>query len=279
MQKASGFNLRSFTSFLLVISTFIMSLSGFILYVAPPGRIADWGTWKLILFTKAEWQAFHTIFSYLFFILVIIHLFFINRKTFLTYIKSKLKTGLNRRWEMVAAIIFSVFIFAGALRSWTPFSPVMKFGDKLKESWEGDFTSPPVLHMEKYTLEKLAIEFDSISPTELVKALIENNIKVTGVEKTLKDIASDNKTTPSAIYEILSSKYKQHFIFVTGEVPPDIGKYTVGSTAKSNGKELSDLIQILKDKGIDANGETSLSAIADKLKVTPADVYKMLLEE
>lgn len=210
MQKASGFNLRSFTSFLLVISTFIMSLSGFILYVAPPGRIADWGTWKLMLFTKAEWQILHTIFSYLFFILVIIHLFFINRKTFLTYIKSKLKAGLNRRWEMVAAITISLLIFAGALRSWTPFSPVMKFGDKLKESWEGDFASPPVLHMEKYTLEMLSIEFDSISPTELVKTLNENNIKVTGVEKSLKDIAIDNKTTPSAIYEILSSKYKQH---------------------------------------------------------------------
>jgi hypothetical protein len=60
------FNLRSFTSFTLVISTLIMSWSGFILYIAPPGRIANWGTWKLMLFTKSEWQALHTIFSYLF---------------------------------------------------------------------------------------------------------------------------------------------------------------------------------------------------------------------
>jgi hypothetical protein len=68
MKKVPGFNLRSFTSFSLVISTIIMSWSGFILYVAPPGRIANWGTWKLMLFTKTEWQALHTIFSYLFFI-------------------------------------------------------------------------------------------------------------------------------------------------------------------------------------------------------------------
>jgi hypothetical protein len=278
-QRESKFNLRSFTSFSLVISTIIMSWSGFILYVAPPGRIANWGTWKLMLFTKTEWQALHTIFSYLFFILVVIHLFFVNWKTFLTYFKSKIKAGLNKKWELISAIIVSGLIFTGTLRSWTPFSPVMKFGEKLKESWEGDFAAPPVLHMEIYTLEKLAFDFDSIAPAELVKILNENNIRVTGVDKTLKEIASDNKVTPSAIYEILTAKFKKHSGPVPGEVPQGIGKYTVGSTAESTGKELTFLIQILKDKGVDADGETSLRTIADKLGVTPRDVYNMLNEK
>ena len=105
MKKKERFNLRSFTSFCLVISTIIMSWSGFILYVAPPGRIANWGDWKLMLFTKAEWQALHTIFSYMFFILFVIHLFFVNWKTFLTYFKSKIRAGLNKKWELVAAVI------------------------------------------------------------------------------------------------------------------------------------------------------------------------------
>jgi hypothetical protein len=279
MKNKSGFNLRSFTSFSLVISTIIMSWSGFILYVAPPGRIANWGTWKLMLFTKTEWQALHTIFSYLFFILVIIHLFFVNWKTFLTYFKSKIKAGLNKKWELISAIFVSGLIFTGTIRSWTPFSPVMKFGEKLKESWEGDFATPPVLHMEIYTLEKLAFDFDSIAPVELVKTLNENNISVTGVDKTLKEIASENKVTPSAIYEILTAKFKKHSGPAAGEVPQGIGKYTVGSTAKSTGKELTVLIQILKDKGIDADGETTLRTIADKLGVTPRDVYNMLNEK
>ena len=100
-----GFSLRSFTSFSLVISTIIMSWSGFILYIAPPGRIANWGTWKLMLFTKTEWQALHTIFSYLFFIFFIIHLFFVNWKTFIQYFKSKIRAGLNKKWELAAAVI------------------------------------------------------------------------------------------------------------------------------------------------------------------------------
>lgn len=256
-----------------------MSWSGFILYVAPPGRIANWGTWKLMLFTKTEWQALHTIFSYLFFILVVVHLFFVNWKTFLTYFRSKLKSGLNRKWELATALIISLIFFIGTLQSWTPFSPVMKFGEKVKEGWEGKFSTPPVLHMEIYTLEKLAIEFDSIAPSDLLKTLKENNIKVADIDQTLKEIAEENKITPSAVYEILASKYKKHSLPVTDELPEGIGKFTVESIAVRTGKEAISLIQYLKTKGIEANGKTTLKAIADQLGLTPRDVFKMLSDK
>lgn len=277
METKAKFNLRSFTSFTLVISTIIMSWSGFILYVAPPGRIANWGTWKLMIFTKTEWQALHTIFSYMFFILFIIHLFFVNWKTFLTYFKSKLKSGLNKKWELSSALFLSVIFFAGTLQAWTPFSSVMKLGEKLKESWEGDFTAPPVLHMEIYTLEKLAFDLDSISPTELVKTLNENNINARGIKQTLKEIAAENKVTPSVVYELLNSKYKKRNGPVTGEVPQGIGKFTVGSTASISGKDLQLLIKILKENGIEADGTTSLRTVADKMGLTPKEVYDLLI--
>jgi len=275
MKRKATFNLRSFTSFSLVISTLIMSWSGFILYVAPPGRIANWGGWQLMLFTKAEWQALHTIFSYLFFILIIIHLFFVNWKTFLTYFKSKLRAGLNKKWELFAATLVSIIIFIGTLYSWTPFGPVMAFGEKVKESWEKNYSSGPVAHMEEYTLEKLSGDF-SITPEELIKMLTENNIKVGGKEQTLKVVAAENKTIPSKIYELITSKYKKSQQALEQEVPAGIGKFTVKSTAESTGKELTAIIAILKEKGIEATGETSLREIAEKLGVTPRDVYNML---
>jgi len=274
--KKKRFNLRSFTSFTLLFSTIVMSWSGFILYVAPPGRIANWGTWKLMLFTKSEWQALHTIFSYLFFILVVIHLFFVNWKTFLTYFRSKIKAGLNRKFELGSALFISTLFFIGTLRHWTPFDPVMAFGEKVKESWEGDFQTPPVLHMEIYTLAELSPLIDSIAPSELLKTLNENGIKISGETETLKEIANNNNTTPSAIYTILTTKYKKHTGPATGEVPQGIGKYTVNSTAVSSGIEVTVLLQKLKEKGIEANGETSLRSIAEKLGVTPRDVYTML---
>jgi hypothetical protein len=276
MKKIESFNLRSFTSFSLVISTIIMSWSGFILYVAPPGRIANWGSWKLMLFTKAEWQAMHTIFSYLFFILAIIHLFFVNWKTFLNYLKSKLKAGLNKKWELIAASLLSVYIFIGSIYSWTPFGPVMTFGEKIKGSWEQNYKGAPVAHMEEYTIMKLSSDF-SITPEELIKTLVDNNIKVRNIDLTLKTVASENKTIPSKIYEMLTSKYGKSIQGSGNEPPAGIGKFTVKATAENTGKELSVLIGILKENGIDAKGETTLREIAEKLGITPRDVYNLLL--
>jgi hypothetical protein len=276
MKKETKFNLRSFTSFALVISTIIMSWSGFILYVAPPGRIANWGIWKLMLFTKAEWISLHTIFSYLFFILAIVHLFFVNWKTFLTYFKSKLKAGMNRKWELGATLALTLLIFIGTLESWTPFGPVMSFGDKVKESWDSKLATPPTVHMELYTIEKLALEFDSIAPEKLIKTLLENNIKAIEAKQTLKEIASENKKTPAEIYNLLSLKYNKHPSPVTGEAPQGIGKYTVRSAAGNAGKEVESLIQLLKAKGVEANGETTLRTISNQLGITPKEVFDML---
>lgn len=272
------FNLRSFTSFTLVISTIIMSWSGFVLYIAPPGRIANWGTWKLMLFTKTEWQALHTIFSYLFFILFIIHLFFVNWRAFLTYFKSKLKAGLNRKWELGTAVFLSSLVFMGTLRSWTPFGPVMTFGEKAKAGWEGKFESPPVLHMEIYTIDQLSSVFDSIPSAELLKTLNDSGIIATQTELTIRQIADENHTTPSAIYEILASKYKKKLNSPVGEIPQGIGRYTVKMTAEKSGKDVSELIRIIKDNGIDAEGDTSLRSIADQLGMSPRELYSLLTE-
>lgn len=272
------FNLRSFTSFALVISTIIMSWSGFILYIAPPGRIANWGTWKLMLFTKAEWQALHTIFSYLFFILVIVHLFFVNWKTFLTYFKSKLKAGLNRKWELIAASLVSIIIFIGTLRNWTPFEPVMAFGEKVKESWDADFQSPPLLHMEIYTLEQISPSLDSIPPGRLLKALQDNKINVSSTDKSLKEIAADNNTTPSALYNILLTLQTNKQTGKSSEIPQGAGRFTVAAAAKSSGKNVEELLRKLKEKGIEATEETTMKTIAEKLGVTPREVYEMLVK-
>jgi hypothetical protein len=276
-KKSSKFNLRSFTSFSLVISTIVMSWSGFILYVAPPGRIANWGDWRLMLFNKAEWMALHTIFSYLFFILVIIHLFFVNWRTFLTYIKSKLKAGLNKRWELIAASLLSLIIFIGTLYSWTPFGPVMTFGEKVKGRWEGKYTSGPVAHMEEYTLEKIAADFIDTTPQELVKTLSENGIKVSGYDQLLKKIAAENRTTPSAIYEILTTKYKK--TENSSAVPAGTGKLTVRSVSESTGKDIASILNKLKEKSIDANQGTTMREVAEKMGCTPKDAYLMLSEK
>ena len=183
---------------------------------------------------------------------------------------------MNRKWELGVTLALTVVIFIGTLESWTPFGPVMSFGEKVKESWEGKTAVPPAIHMELYTIEKLAFEFDSIAPVKLIQTLTENNIKTTGEKQTLKEIASENKKTPAEIYDLLSAKYNKHRGSVTGGVPQGIGKYTVSLAAGNAGKDVESLIQLLKAKGVEANGETTLRTLADQLGITPKEVFDML---
>jgi len=71
-----------------------MIVSGIILYIAPPGRIAKWTSIPIIGLEKYQWQALHTIFTFLFIIANGFHLFF-NWKPFLSYLSNKRKQVLR----------------------------------------------------------------------------------------------------------------------------------------------------------------------------------------
>jgi predicted DNA-binding protein YlxM (UPF0122 family) len=154
----------------------------------------------------------------------------------------------------------------------------MAFGEKVKESWDADFQAPPLVHMEIYTLEQISPVLDSIPPGRLMKVLQENNLDVNSTDKSLKDIAADNNTTPSAIYNILLTLQTNKQTGNRSEIPQGAGRFTVAAAAKSSGKNVEDLLKLLKEKGIEANEETTMKTIADKLGVSPREVYEMLVK-
>ena len=57
------FSWKPFTSFFILLSFVVLLLSGVVLYVAPPGRIANWTQWQFGL-DKEQWQALHTVFAH-----------------------------------------------------------------------------------------------------------------------------------------------------------------------------------------------------------------------
>jgi hypothetical protein len=72
------------------------------LYISPPGRVANWTDWRLFGLGKSEWQQQHIIFSFAFAILSLFQLFIINWKPFLCYLKTKASEGLKHRGELLA---------------------------------------------------------------------------------------------------------------------------------------------------------------------------------
>jgi len=111
-----SFSWRVFISFGLFIALLMMLVSGVILYISPPGRVANWTDWRMIGLTKRGWQNQHIIFGFSFLILSLFHLFFINWKAFLSYLKSKTSEGLKSPGELLTIIMLSFLFVIGTFR-------------------------------------------------------------------------------------------------------------------------------------------------------------------
>jgi hypothetical protein len=142
LEKIRGFKWRGMFTFLVVLALLVDAVSGIILYMVPPGRIANWSNWTLWGLNKFEWQAVHTVFSFLLLLVIIGHLYF-NWRVLTHFFWSKLHHALNLKWELAVATMIVVAVFLGTLWNLQPFKSVMTLGHDLKLSWaEGDGINP-----------------------------------------------------------------------------------------------------------------------------------------
>jgi hypothetical protein len=135
LDKIKGFKWRGMFTFLVVLALLVDAVSGVILYITPPGRIARWGNWTLWGLDKFDWQAIHTVFSFLLLLVVIGHLYF-NWRVLVHFLWSKFQNALNLKWELVVACIIILAVFMGTLWNIQPFKGVMTLGQDLKLSWD-----------------------------------------------------------------------------------------------------------------------------------------------
>ena len=265
------FSWRAFISFGLTYSFIIIFLTGIVLYLAPAGRIAQWVNWKFAGFSKEEWQAIHTNFSYLFAILSIFHLFTVNWKTFVSYLKNKTQNGLNKKRELFISTFLTIAIFLGILFSVPPFSSVMDFGEYLTNSWENKESAPPIPHAELLTLTELVVQLNDMPIEKIEEKLIANKIKYENINQTLAEIAAINKITPNELYNIISKKSG------AGMPGAGMGKKTLADIAIENNKDVDELINLLKDKNIIATKDKTLKDIAEEYDMAAKDIHEIIL--
>jgi hypothetical protein len=263
------FSWRAFISFGLTYSFIIIFLSGVVLYMSPPGRYAHWVNWKILGFTKEGWQALHTVFSYTFVILSIFHLFTINWIAFLSYLKIKKQSGLNKKREFYISTVLVVVFFFGIVYSIQPFKSVMDFGEYLTASWEQVEEEPPIPHAEMLTLVELAEQMKLSSVDELTRKLTQHKIKFDNNEQTLQELAEINETTPVEIYKQISKKLG------TELQGSGIGKKTLEVFAAEVGKDTDEVIKILQENGIIVEKGQTLREIGDLNNIPPRDIFEL----
>jgi len=277
--KEKKFSFRGFISFTLFISFFMIVITGIVLYLTPPGRVAKWVNWTLFGFTKEQWQAQHTLFSLLFLILSVFHIFTLNWRTFLHYIKKKTSTHLNMKKEMIFSVILSLVFFFGTMYEIPPFQTVMDFGEYLTESWEQKEDKAPMPHTESLTLKELSEKvFEKLTPAQLADKLKNAGIKGVSIDKTLAEIGKENDKAPFELYKIISSNEKtkkQDFssLLVPGS---GIGRKTLKEVADIAGQDVNYFVSKLKEKGIEATPEDKIKDLASKSNLTPIEFMQLL---
>jgi hypothetical protein len=268
-----SFSWRVFISFGLFIALFMMLVSGVVLYISPPGRVANWTDWQIISLTKRGWQNQHIIFGFAFLILSFCHLFIINWRAFFSYLKAKTSQGLKSPLELLTIIILSLLFGTGTYIGIPPFSEIIKFGDGISNSWERKDRQAPVPHAELMTLIKLSEQPGLGGDPEALKSKLEKaGLKVTSAKETIAEIALVNSMTAEKVYTIIAP-VAQEKLKIHGQ---GFGKKTLQQIADEAGVSSTSLQLALRQKGIQSKTDTPLKAIADNNNMEMSELSELL---
>lgn len=288
-EKKKQFKIRPFTAMMMLWSFILETISGIVLYVVPPGRVANWTNWKLWGLTKHGWGAVHTILGYVFLIFALLHIYF-NWKSILSYIKRKIRGGLRMRTEMTVSLVVTLLITGLTIASIPPFSSIMDLGELLRNSWEDNRSQPFVAHAELLTLHEFTRLVD-IPLDEALRILQEKGVEVDDPEAEVADIADKNSISPAQIYTFLSSglseeaKQKAESRVAgtqgrgAGAGGGGFGWKTIEQIAVELNVPIEKVMAILKEAGIDAKKTDVIRDAAEKNDRRALDLVNLIKEK
>jgi hypothetical protein len=274
----SRFNFKTFTSFLLVLTFLTLTLSGVMLFLSPPGRVAHWTNWTLVGLGKEEWGALHILMAIVFLVGSLFHLLKFNWKIFFHYLKRK-RHGTQHRLEMFASIALFVLVLVGTLEQIPPFTSVIAFHEEIKGYWENESGSPPVPHMELMNINEIASSV-GVSSREVIEKLNRQGFSVSSEDQTLQSIAAAGGLSPRDLYALLQQGDGSGPTgsVIGGSLSPGrgLGRRTLAEIAKELEISTERVEQILQSRGLEANPDETLREIAERNAVGPHELLEIL---
>ncbi|NOY22944.1 MAG: DUF4405 domain-containing protein [Acidobacteria bacterium] len=276
MRKKSGFHLRAYVSTFLGFSGLVLLVSGIVLYIAPPGRVAHWVNWRFLGGTKEQWIEIHTILSFLFVAIGIWHLVY-NWKPFIHYLKGKTSSMLRWRRESATALLTVVLIGALAMLDVPPLSYVSDLGEMASNAWEAAENKPVIPHAEKLTLKAYS-KAAGIPLEQMMKKLASLGYPAKETE-TIADIGKKLKMAPMALAEIFArAPHSSEGVKVepepgTSDLP--MGKLSLSAYSNRTGIPVRRFINRLAINGYRAVDTEMIGDIAKKLNTSPAALIEL----
>lgn len=198
---APGFQWRALTSVLMTLGFLFLAVSGTVLFLAPPGRVANWTNWTMLGLRKSEWGGVHIWFGSLFLAMTALHVFF-NWRPLVSYFKNRVTRVIGFRKEWAVAAGFSAVVFGGVRAELPPFSTFLTWNEGIKESWDRPAERAPIPHAELLSLAALA-EKGGVDPAVATARLNAQGVAGFTGETVVQKIADQAKIPAREVYDII----------------------------------------------------------------------------
>jgi len=270
-----------------------MSVTGVVLFVTPPGRIAHWTGWTFWTLDKDQWAALHIWFSLIFLIAAAFHIY-LNWKPLVSYFKSRARKAFALRWEWVVALVICALVWVGTLREVTPFSNVLALNEHLKHSWDESGQRAPIPHAELMTLNELAEKVKDLDAEMMMRNLQDNGIEVASPNDVVGELAQQNNMTPNRLYALATNEQhrgagqggNRRFSgrqggggFGGGRQGGGgfgVGRLTLRQYCDQEGLDVESAVAKLKENNVEAKPDTSIRDIADSAGLHPSVIRDIL---
>lgn len=262
-------SLKKITSLTMLLAMFVMTFTGILLFITPPGRVANWTNWEIFGMSKSLIADIHTMFMVLFVVATILHIIY-NFKPMISYMKNSAREFVLFTKEMIVATILTLAFLVGTIYEISPFSTFLDFGEGIKNSWEKNSGTAPYSHAELDSLGTF-IQKMSYDLEKSQKILKDKNIDFK-LEQSLSQIASNNKLTPIYIFNILKSSLSTgNTVALTG-----LGRKSIDEVAQTLGISTDEFISKLNTIGIKASKNDKFKEVAEDNDLSPMDILKKL---
>ena len=291
------FSWRAFASVLTGLSFLGMAFTGVILFVVPPGRIANWTGWTMVGLTKHQWIGLHDWFSIIFIVGAVLHVY-LNWKPLVGYFMSKISKTFALRSEWLLALVVCVVVLFGTLGDVRPFSSLLVWNESIKHGYDTPARQAPIPHAELLTLTVLADQVEGVDLDTMLANLDSQGIKVDSPEEVVGELAEAHNMTPVQLYDIAVGQA----VHVrrrgaggggrgSGELTESHGAGGGGPGASGRGigrltlrqycadleMDVTTAVHKLKEAGFEAEPDMTIRAIADGAGVHPSEI-RMVFE-
>lgn len=268
--------MKKIVSLSLAWSFLILAVTGVVLYVDPPGRIAYWGDWTLLGMNKEEWGNFHIIFGFFMIVAALFHVTY-NWKPLLSYMKDRVTRALTATRELVVSLVVVAVVAAATYFQLPPLSWVLQFGEQFGEGWEHQYGSPPFNHAELTNLKQFCARMglDHARALETLKA----HGVVPRPEESLKDTGRRHGLSPQSIYLLIKD-------LKSAEAPPEeaipprggsgMGKKSLEQVCELRNVPLDAALARMKAAGIHGDPDQRFREIAEEAGIIPSELLRII---